>query len=325
MELHVVLAEAMRLGASDIHLGSGEPPVFRLNGVLIRAQLPPVDDSELRIWLKELMPEALLDRDALDGVIELAALGRFRLNFFRHKSGIAAAVRVIPAVVPQLDTLGLPSVIDEVANYERGLVLITGPTGSGKSTTMAAIVDRINSCRAAHIITIEDPIEFAHSSRRSLIRQRQLGIDAESFPSALRSMLREDPDVIVVGELRDHETIQLALTAAETGHLVLATLHSSDAPRTVHRVVDVFPAERQNQIRAMLAESFQMIVSQTLRTSPSGGRRVEAEVLLGTPAVRTLIREGKLHQLRGVMQASRAVGMRTIEGMIPDLMSYPDR
>lgn len=320
MELHVVLAEAVRLGASDIHLGSGDPPVFRLNGELIGTELQPVSDAELRGWLKEALPTASLERDALDGVIEFAALGRFRVNFFRHKSGLAVAIRVIPSVVPRLDALGLPPVINDAANYERGLVLITGPTGSGKSTTMAALVDRINSCRAAHIISIEDPIEFAHSSRRSLIRQRQLGIDAESFPSALRSMLREDPDVIVVGELRDHETIQLALTAAETGHLVLATLHSSDAPRTVHRIVDVFPAERQNQIRAMLAESLQMIVSQALMACPSGGRRVEAEVLLAIPAVRTLIREGKLHQLRGVMQASRAVGMRTVEAMDSDVM-----
>lgn len=320
MELHVVLAEAARLGASDIHLGSGDPPVFRLNGGLIRTELQPVSDAELRSWLKEVLPAASLERDALDGVIEFAALGRFRVNFFRHKSGLAVAIRLIPSVVPRLDTLGLPPVINDAADYERGLVLITGPTGSGKSTTMAALVDRINSCRSAHIITIEDPIEFAHSSRRSLIRQRQLGMDAESFPSALRSMLREDPDVIVVGELRDHETIQLALTAAETGHLVLATLHSSDAPRTVHRIVDVFPAERQNQIRAMLAESLQMIVSQTLRACPSGGRRAEAEVLLAIPAVRTLIREGKLHQLRGVMQASRAVGMRTLEAMDSDVM-----
>jgi twitching motility protein PilT len=213
--------------------------------------------------------------------------------------------------VPRLDTLGLPSVVGDVATYERGLVLITGPTGSGKSTTMAAILDRINSTRAAHILTVEDPIEFVHTSRHSLIRQRQVGIDAESFPGALRSMLREDPDVIVVGELRDRETIQLALTAAETGHLVLATLHSADAPRTIHRIVDVFPAEQQNQIRLMLAESIQMIVSQTLRACPSRGRAVEAEVLVAIPAVRTLIRDGKLHQLRGVMQASRAVGMQT--------------
>ncbi|MEY4700412.1 MAG: twitching motility protein [Pseudomonadota bacterium] len=313
VELTYVFAEAVRQGASDIHLGSHEPPMYRLNGVLTRAELPRVSDSQLRAWLMELVPAAALEQDAFDGVFEFMDLGRFRINLFRHQSGIAAALRVVPSVVPRLDTLGLPPVIDDVSRYERGLVLITGPTGSGKSTTLAAIVDHINSIRAAHIITVEDPIEFVHTSRQSLIRQRQLGRDAESFPGALRSMLREDPDVIVVGELRDRETIQLALTAAETGHLVLATLHSADAPRTIHRIVDVFPAERQNQIRSMLAESLQVIVSQAMRPCPRRGRIVEAEVLIAIPAVRTLIRDGKLHQLRGVMQASRAVGMSTFE------------
>jgi twitching motility protein PilT len=261
--------------------------------------------------LTELVPPEELERESFDGIFEFGALGRFRVNLFRHQGGIAVALRVVPSVVPRLDTLGLPPVIDDVTKYERGLVLITGATGSGKSTTLAAIVDQINAIRAAHVITVEDPIEFVHISRRSLIRQRQVGRDAASFPGALRSMLREDPDVIVVGELRDRETIQLALTAAETGHLVLATLHSADAPRTIHRIVDVFPAEQQNQIRSMLAESLQMIVSQTLRPCPSRGRVVEAEVLVAIPAVRTLIRDAKLHQLRGIMQASRAVGMRT--------------
>jgi twitching motility protein PilT len=311
VELKHVLAEAIRLGASDIHLGSHEPPVFRSNGVLRRAELPSVSDSHLRGWLTELVPPEELERESFDGIFEFGALGRFRVNLFRHQGGIAVALRVVPSVVPRLDTLGLPPVIDDVTKYERGLVLITGATGSGKSTTLAAIVDQINAIRAAHVITVEDPIEFVHISRRSLIRQRQVGRDAASFPGALRSMLREDPDVIVVGELRDRETIQLALTAAETGHLVLATLHSADAPRTIHRIVDVFPAEQQNQIRSMLAESLQMIVSQTLRPCPSRGRVVEAEVLVAIPAVRTLIRDAKLHQLRGIMQASRAVGMRT--------------
>lgn len=311
LELADVLEEAIRRGASDIHLGSAESPTFRLNGRLCHSELPPVSDSRLRTWLTEVAPHAALEREGVDGVFEHHRLGRFRVNIFRHQRGVAAALRVIPSTVPRLNTLGLPVVVSDISAYERGLVLITGPTGSGKSTTMAAVVDRINSTRAAHVITIEDPIEFIHESRRSLIRQRQLGTDAESFPGALRSMLREDPDVIMVGELRDHETIQLALTAAETGHLVLATLHSADAPRTIHRIVDVFPAERQNQIRAMLAESLQMIVSQTLRPCPSRGRVVDAEVLVATAAVRTLIRDGKLHQLRGVMQASGAVGMHT--------------
>ena len=313
VELMHVFAEAIRLGASDIHLGSDEPPVFRLNGALSRAELPSVSDSQLRGWLSERLPPGALERESFDGIFEFGTLGRFRVNIFRHQGGIAVALRVVPSLVPRLDTLGLPPVVDEVGRHERGLVLITGPTGSGKSTTMAAIVDRINSERSAHIITVEDPIEFEHSSRQSLIRQRQLGRDADSFSGALRSMLREDPDVIVVGELRDRETIQLALTAAETGHLVLATLHSADAPRTIHRIVDVFPAEQQNQIRSMLAESLQMIISQTLRPCSNRGRVVEAEVLVAIPAVRTLIRDAKLHQLRGVMQASRAVGMRTIE------------
>lgn len=313
IQLEDVLAEAIRLGASDVHLGSGEVPIFRLNGGLIRAEFRPLSDTQLRGWLTELVPAVALERSEFDGVLEFSALGRFRSNLFRHQGGIAAALRVISSQVPRLDTLGLPPVVHEVASYEQGLVLLTGPTGSGKSTTMAAIVDQINSTRSAHIITVEDPIEFVHQSRHSLIRQRQLGRDADSFSGALRSILREDPDVIVVGELRDHETIQLALTAAETGHLVLATLHSADAPRTIHRIVDVFPSGQQSQIRSMLAESLQMIVSQTLRASSSHGRIVNAEVLVAIPAVRTLIRDAKLHQLRGVMQASRAAGMRTFE------------
>ncbi len=313
MELENVLEVAIRRGASDIHLGSEELPIFRLNGILCRAELPPVSDAQLRQWLASVVPQAGLELERFDGVFERQGLGRFRVNVFRHQSGIAAAIRVIPSLVPQFDTLGLPAVVAQISSYDRGLALITGPTGSGKSTTMAAVVDLINSTRSAHVITIEDPIEFIHQSRLALIRQRQLGRDAQSFPEALRSMLREDPDVIIVGELRDRETIQLALTAAETGHLVLATLHSADAPRTIHRIVDVFQADQQNQIRAMLAESLQMIVSQRLRSCPTRGRALETEVLLAIPAVRTLIRDGKLHQVRGVMQASRGVGMLTVD------------
>ncbi len=312
MDVGDILRAATRLGASDIHLGSNEPPVIRVQGVLRRVDASPFGSSRLRDWLRELFPEGVLERDSFDSVVELPTYGRFRLNVFRHQHGLAAALRIIPERVPRFDTLGLPSSVRQVARCEQGLVLITGATGSGKSTTMAAIIDEINSQRSAHILTIEDPIEFLHESRQALIRQRQVGRDAESFPGALRAMLREDPDIIVVGELRDRETMQLALTAAETGHLVLATAHSSDAPRTIHRIVDAFSPEQHNQVRAMLAESLQMIVSQTLRAQEVGGRVLEAEVLIATPAVRTLIRDAKLHQLRGVMQASGGAGMRTV-------------
>ncbi len=313
-----LLAYAVKSQASDLHWSSGEPPVLRIRGELERLhEVPYVTIDELIRQVGECLPGHLVSgsahRGELDGAFERAGLGRFRVHLYRHAHGAAVAVRVIPGEVPQLGALGLPQFISSLAHLERGLVLVTGPTGSGKSTTLAALIDRINSEQAHHIITIEDPIEFMHTSKRAVIRQREVGAHSESFASALRAGLREDPDVILVGELRDLETIQLALTAAETGHVVFATLHAAGAAKTVDRVIDVFPPEQQAQVRSMLAESLQAVISQTLIKAPDGARVPNVEIVTCTPAVRTLIRESKTHQLAGVMQVSRASGMCTFE------------
>lgn len=304
--------------ASDLHLSSGEPPVFRIHGELERlCEGPHLSIDELIRQVEECIPRqpsAMREhRGELDCAFERAGLGRFRLHLYRHAHGAAVAVRVIPSQVPRLESLGLPQFVSSLVHLERGLVLVTGPTGSGKSTTLAALIDRINRDQARHIITIEDPIEFMHTPKRGVIRQREVGVHSESFASALRAGLREDPDIILVGELRDLETIQLALTAAETGHVVFATLHAAGAAKTIDRVVDVFPADQQAQVRSMLAESLQAVISQSLIKAPHGGRVPNVEIATCTPAVRTLIRESKTHQLAGVMQVSRATGMCTFE------------
>jgi twitching motility protein PilT len=313
-----LLDEAVARRASDLHLSSGEPPVLRIAGELERlhgVQLLSFD--ELMRQVAECVPQhlaALVQQNAeLDCAFARAGIGRFRLHLYQHAHGVAVAVRLIPHEVPQLEELGLPAFVSSLAHLDRGLVLVTGPTGSGKSTTLAAVIDRINHTSAQHIVTIEDPIEFMHVSKRAVIRQREVGVHSQSFASALRAGLREDPDVILVGELRDLETIQLALTAAETGHVVFATLHAAGAAKSIDRIIDVFPAVQQAQVRSMLAESLQVVVSQTLIRAPEGTRVPNVEILTGTAAVRTLIRESKTHQLSGVLQVSRASGMCTFE------------
>jgi twitching motility protein PilT len=291
---------------------------LRIGGELRRlTEVPAVEADELLLEAREVLPSYVeVSNDAhaeVDCSFECGQLGRFRLHIYRHAHGVAVAVRVIPIAVPRLETLGLPSFVASVANLQRGLVLVTGPTGSGKSTTLAALIDRINQDQSRHIVTIEHPIEFRHTSKRSVVRQREVGAHTETFASALRAALREDPDVIMVGELRDLETIQLALTAAETGHVVYATLHAAGGPKSIDRMIDVFPAHQQAQVRAMLAESLQAVISQTLVTTEAGGRIPNVEILTGIPAVRTLIREAKTHQLPGLMQVSRASGMCTFE------------
>jgi twitching motility protein PilT len=317
-DLNVLLSEAVRLKASDLHWSSDESPVLRLAGDLRRlVDVPGVSADELiqqvRGCLPERLHDSLLVQREFDCAFEWRGQGRFRLHLYRHLRGVAVALRLIPLEVPRLDTLGLPEFVGTIAQFERGLVLVTGPTGSGKSTTLAALIELINREQGRHIITIEDPVEFIYCAKRSVIRQREVGVHTESFAAALRAGLREDPDVILVGELRDLETVQLALTAAETGHLVFATLHSAGAAKTIDRIIDVFPAQQQAQVRSMLADSLQVVISQNLIKTSSGSRTPNVEIVTGIPAVRTLIREAKTHQLAGVMQVSRAAGMCTFE------------
>jgi twitching motility protein PilT len=324
MHLDALFKHAALAGASDVHCSSGEPPVLRIHGAL-----EPLDgscvhrDEEFLDQLAALIsPSSLkqfLEYNQVDCACELDGVGRFRMNIFRHSRGIAAAVRLIPDRVPSLSSLGLPPIIKSFAALDQGLVLVTGPTGSGKSTTLAALVESINISQGMHVVTIEDPIEFVYSQNKALIRQREVAIHTQSFSQALRAALREDPDVILIGELRDLETTHLALTAAETGHLVLASVHSARAHSTVDRIVDFFPSQQQPQVRAMLAGSLQGIVTQRLYDRVGGGRVAAAEILVGTPAVRNLIREAKTHQLPGTMQVSRGVGMQTFETHLDDL------
>ncbi len=318
MDFKALLAQAVLNGASDLHWSSGEPPAFRVAGELRRyTDVPAIKPQELLHQAQELLPYridlAQDTRTEIDCCFECGLLGRFRLHIYRHAVGVAVAVRVIPDTVPILDTLGLPKFVATLANLQSGLILVTGPTGSGKSTTLAALINQINRDQARHIVTIEQPIEFKHSAQRSVIRQREVGVHTESFTSALRAALREDPDVIMIGELRDLETIQLALTAAETGHVVYATLHAAGGPKSIDRVIDVFPAHQQTQVRSMLAESLQAVISQSLLVTAVGVRIPNVEIVIGTPAVRTLIREAKTHQLYGLMQVSRSSGMCTFE------------
>jgi twitching motility protein PilT len=327
MNFKNLLAEAVSRGASDLHWSSGEPPALRIAGELIRlTDVLAIEADDLLLQVRDVLPSYVTVSDdarvELDCSFEYGQLGRFRLHIYRHAHGVAAALRVIPSVVPRLETLGLPSFIASLTKLQRGLVLVTGPTGSGKSTTLAALIDTINQDQARHIVTIEQPIEFRHRSKRSVVRQREVGAHTETFASALRAALREDPDLIMVGELRDLDTIQLALTAAETGHVVYATLHAAGGPKSIDRIIDVYPAHQQAQARVMLAESLQAVISQTLLTTANGARIPNVEILTGTPAVRTLIREAKTHQLQGLMQVSRAFGMCTFEMHRQELASF---
>ena len=319
-----LLREAADKGASDLHLSAGEPPLLRVHGDLVRIEHPPVTPEQVTELVNSIMSDAqratFEAEHEVDFACELEGKGRFRVNVFVHSRGPGAVLRTIPTQIPALDTLHMPPVLKELCTRERGLVLVTGPTGSGKSTTLAAMVDVINQTWDAHILTIEDPIEFVHPPKRCLVNQREVGPHTNSFSNALRSALREDPDVILIGEMRDLETISLALTAAETGHLVFGTLHTSSAPKTIDRIIDVFPAGQQGQIRTMLSESLEAVVAQTLLKKKGGGRVAACEVLIGTPAVRNLIREGKLHQIMSMMQTGQRLGMQTLDMGLADLV-----
>jgi len=325
MDISELLLFAHKEGASDLHISAGEPPMVRLHGEIKRIEMPPLSKEDLHMMLYDVLNDHQRKRfeefHELDFSLELKDIARFRVNAFRHQRGEGVVFRTIPTKIMSLEQLGLPRALREITQNERGLVLVTGPTGCGKSTTLAAMIDIINNSLKGHIITIEDPIEFVHMPKKCLINQRELGEHTLSFANALRSALREDPDIILVGEMRDLETIALALTAAETGHLVFSTLHTSGAPKTVDRVIDVFPAEQQDQVRAQFAESIQAIISQVLLKRRDGrGLVVALEVMIGTPAVRNLIREGKVAQLPSAMQTGQKFGMITLDQSLRELV-----
>jgi twitching motility protein PilT len=324
--LDELLEHLLKVGGSDLHLAAGAMPSVR-----VRGEITPVPGYAILLpeWIERLVFEVLdenrrkmfLDELELDTSYAIPGLSRFRMNVFRQRGAIGAVLRAIPFEIPDFDSLKMPAVIRSFANLARGLVLVTGPTGSGKSTTLASLLDIINRTKAVHILSCEDPIEFLHSHKMAIVNQREVGEDTRSFSSALKRALREDPDVILVGEMRDLETIHMALTAAETGHLVFATLHTQSAPQTVDRIVDVFPPGQQGQIRVMLATTLQAVITQQLvPTADGSGRAAAVEVLVATPAVRNLIREGKGHQIASQMQAGGKYGMVTMDQNLADLV-----
>jgi len=325
MDITQLLTFAHREGASDVHLSSGEPPMVRIHGNMKRIEHPALSAEEVHGMAFDIMSDAVRktfqETNDVDFSFELGNIARFRVNVFRTRRGEGAVFRTIPTQVMTLEELGLPAIMRELCEKEKGLILVTGPTGSGKSTTLAAMIDHINETYEGHILTIEDPIEFVHASKKCLVNQREVGRDTASFNAALRGALREDPDVILVGEMRDLETISLALTAAETGHLVFGTVHTSSAPKTVDRIIDVFPAAQQGQIRTMFAESIQAVLTQTLLRKRAGGRIAALEILIGTPAVRNLIRENKIHQIPSSMQTGQSVGMQTLDMALLELVN----
>lgn len=324
MDLTQLLAFTMQNNASDLHLSAGSPPIIRIDGLMKRVKSDSLSSDEIRTMLYSVMTEdqrAVYEKDMeIDFAIALGEKARFRVNGFTTRTGTAAVFRTIPSVVPTMEELELPPVMRRFAELEKGIILITGPTGSGKSTTLASMVNHINLHTSKHILTIEDPVEFFHTSKRCLVNHREVGTDTGSFARALKSALREDPDVILVGEMRDYETISLALTAAETGHLVFATLHASSAAKTIDRVIDVFPTGDKEMVRAMLASSLQGVVAQTLLRRIEGGRVGAFEILVGTNAVRNLIRENQIAQMYSMMQTGSRYGMVTMEEAVSNLL-----
>lgn len=325
IRIEMLLQEVINQHASDLHLQVGLPPMLRIDGALTPVANTPsldIETTERLIFsiLDNEQKQILLKDKEFDFSFAFGDLGRFRVNAFHERGNIAAAMRLIPNDIPTLAELGLPAVVESFADYPRGLVLVTGPTGSGKSTTLAALLDKINSERSEHIITIEDPIEFTHKSKRSVIVQREVHYDTYSFSAALRSALREDPDVVLIGEMRDLETISAAITIAETGHLVFATLHTNSASQSIDRMVNVFPPHQQPQIKAQLGNMLMAICSQRLIPAIGGGRLVSAEILVANPAVRNIIREGKSHQLDQVIQTSAKEGMQSMDRTLVQLV-----
>jgi len=325
MDITELLAFGVEQGASDCHLSAGEPPMIRIHGDLKKLDHPAMSREEVHALVYDIMGDAqrktFEETHECDFSFEMGDVARFRVNVFLQRKGEGAVFRTIPTKIQTLDELGMPPILRQLCDKEKGLILVTGPTGSGKSTTLAAMVDDLNNSYEGHILTIEDPVEFVHQSKKCLVNQRELGPHTHSFANALRAALREDPDVILVGEMRDLETIQLALTAAETGHIVFGTLHTSSAPKTVDRVIDVFPPSQQAQIRAQFAESIEAVITQTLLKKKGGGRTAALEIMTGTTAVRNLIREGKIHQIPGTMQVSQKDGMQTMDMALINLIN----
>ena len=325
MDITELLAFSAKQGASDLHLSSGLPPMIRVDGDVRRINLPAMDHKQVHALIYDIMNdkqrkdfEEFLETDFS---FEVPGVARFRVNAFNQNRGAGAVFRTIPSKVLTMEDLGMGEVFRKITDVPRGLVLVTGPTGSGKSTTLAAMLDYLNSTKYHHILTIEDPIEFVHESKKCLVNQREVHRDTHGFAEALRSALREDPDIILVGEMRDLETIRLALTAAETGHLVFGTLHTTSAAKTIDRVVDVFPAEEKSMVRSMLSESLQSVISQTLLKKTGGGRVAAHEIMIGTPAIRNLIREDKVAQMYSAIQTGGALGMQTLDSCLKGLVA----
>ncbi|WP_028671630.1 type IV pilus twitching motility protein PilT [Saccharospirillum impatiens] len=324
MDITELLAFSAKQNASDLHLSSGLPPMIRVDGDIRRINLPALSHKEVHSLIYDIMNdkqrkdfEEFLETDFS---FEVPGVARFRVNAFTQNRGSGAVFRTIPSKVLTMDDLGMGQVFKDIAMVPRGICLVTGPTGSGKSTTLAAMINYINETKYEHILTIEDPIEFVHESKKCLVNQREVHRDTHGFSEALRSALREDPDIILVGELRDLETIRLALTAAETGHLVFGTLHTTSAAKTIDRVVDVFPAEEKSMVRSMLSESLQAVISQTLLKKNGGGRVAAHEIMIGTPAIRNLIREDKVAQMYSAIQTGAQLGMQTLDQCLQNMM-----
>ena len=325
MDITELLAFSAKQGASDLHLSAGLPPMIRVDGDVRRINLPPLEHKQVHALIYDIMNdkqrkdfEEYLETDFS---FEVPGVARFRVNAFNQNRGAGAVFRTIPSKVLTMEDLGMGEVFKKITDVPRGLVLVTGPTGSGKSTTLAAMLDYLNNNKYHHILTIEDPIEFVHESKKCLVNQREVHRDTLGFSEALRSALREDPDIILVGEMRDLETIRLALTAAETGHLVFGTLHTTSAAKTIDRIVDVFPGEEKSMVRSMLSESLQAVVSQTLMKKVGGGRVAAHEIMIGTPAIRNLIREDKVAQMYSAIQTGGSLGMQTLDMCLKGLLA----
>jgi twitching motility protein PilT len=325
MDIAQLLAFGVKQGASDLHLSAGLPPMIRVDGDIRRINVPEMDHKQVHDMIYDIMSDKqrkdFEEFFETDFSFEIPGLARFRVNAFNHNRGAGGVFRTIPSKILSLEDLNAPKIFQEISEYPRGIVLVTGPTGSGKSTTLAGMVDYKNDSEYGHILTVEDPIEFVHESKKCLVNQREVHRDTLGFNEALRSALREDPDTILVGEMRDLETIRLALSAAETGHLVFGTLHTSSAAKTIDRIVDVFPAAEKAMVRSMLSESLKAVISQTLMKKIGGGRVAAHEIMIGTPAIRNLIREDKVAQMYSAIQTGQNVGMQTLDQNLKSLLA----